>query len=72
MTKTLEEMMVGLSPERRERIEKRTAELISEEHARRERRSRQARAKTPAHSNALTQAPATGKKVHATYSGPGS
>jgi hypothetical protein len=56
MAKTLEEMMVGLSPERRERIEKRTAELIAEEHARRERRSRQARANTPVHSNTLTQA----------------
>jgi hypothetical protein len=60
MAKTLEEMMVGIPPERRERIEKRTAELIAEEHARRERRPRQARAKTPAHSNTLTQTPAHG------------
>lgn len=60
MAKTLEEMMAGLSPERRERIEKRTAELIAEEHARRERRSRQARTKTRAHSDTLTQAPAHG------------
>lgn len=60
MAKTLEEMMAGLSPERRERIEKRTAELIAEEHARRERRSRQARTKTRAHSDTLPQAPAHG------------
>jgi hypothetical protein len=60
MAKTLEEMMVGIPPERRERIEKRTAELIAEEHARRERRSRQVRTKTPAHSNTLTQTPAHG------------
>ena len=60
MAKTLEEMMVGLCPERRERIEKRTAELIAEEHARRERRNRQARAKAAkpfVRSNTLTQAP---------------
>ncbi len=59
--KILEEMMVGLCPERREWIEKRTAELIAEEDAQRERRSRQARTKTPAHSNSLPQTPVNGK-----------
>lgn len=62
MAKTLDEMMVGLSPERRERIEKRTAELIAEEHVRRKQRSRQARTKSigPVRSNTLIQVPAHG------------
>ncbi|WP_459938435.1 hypothetical protein [Desulfonatronum parangueonense] len=64
MTKTLEEMMVGLSLERRERIKKRTAELIAEEYARREQRAKNNRSKAAngpgRSSNDLPQAAANG------------
>ncbi len=60
MPKTLEEILQEFSPEARERIDAHAAKLIAEERARQERRPRQARAKTPAHSNTLTQTPAHG------------
>lgn len=60
MSKTLEEILKDFSPEARERIEAQAAKLIAEEHARRERRARQARAKVSAQSNTLPQIPAHG------------
>ena len=60
MARNLREILAEFSPEARERIEAQAAKLIAEEHARRERRSRQARAKVSAQSNTLPQIPAHG------------
>lgn len=56
MAKTFEEKLAALPMERRKKIEKRTAELLTQVRAQQaNQRSRNASA--PAHSNKLTQAP---------------
>ncbi len=59
MAKTLEEKLAALPVERREKIEKRTTELLAEVRAQ-QARQRSKIASAPAHSNKLTQAPAHG------------
>lgn len=53
MARNLREVLAEFSPEDRKDIEAQAAKIIADEYARRERRSRQARAKTPAHPNIL-------------------
>ena len=60
MARNLREVLADFSPKDRKDIETQAAKIIADEYARRERRSRQERAKTPAHSNALTHLPAHG------------
>ncbi len=60
MARNLREILAEFSPEARERIEAQAAKLIAEEHARRGRRAKQARAKASAQSNTLPQVSAHG------------